>query len=227
MKAFLRGVEAAIAVMLMLIAFQFLYTIRFTFQPHETRSLSNIADSVLQTYHSTISYYVSQADLKTLESLFDSVIPYGYGYMFQLDYIEPVRTLFGSRGSRPMSLVADFSYSVDSGSVEIQDERGVAQDTQVVWSWYRIPFQIINNEEAQMYGSALPFNITWQDTNSDGLNEPVDHDSIMVYLNSTLFNYTLVNVTHLDETDLVYLNVSVPLREYEIVDGFVYYRVIA
>jgi hypothetical protein len=227
MKGFLRAVEAAIAVMIMLMAFQFLYTVRFTFHPHESRTLSNVASSTLQTYHSTISYYINQADLKTLESLFDSIIPYGFGYKFQLDYFEPTPTLFSSSGYRPLDLVADFSYSVDPGSVKIQDHHGVFQDTQMVWNWYRIPFQIINNEEAKTYTSTVYFDLDWQDTNNDGIKEPIDHTSLTLYINSTAFDHTLINLTNVGESDKVYLNISTPLSENEILDGFLYYKVIA
>jgi hypothetical protein len=226
MKGFLRAVEAAIAVMIMLLAFQFLYTLRFTFHPHETRNLSNISNSILQTYYSTIAHYVSQADLKTLESLFDSVLPSGFGYTLQLEYFLPMHTLFGSSGYRPLHTVADFSYSVDPGSVKIQDENSVTQDTQVMWKWYRLPFQIINNEEAKTYTSTVLFELDWQDTNNDGVKEPIDHSSLELFLDTTGYNYTLINITQNNQTDLVYLDLSTPLDEYEVANGFLYFKVI-
>lgn len=226
-RGVLRGVEAAIAIMLLLMSFSFLYSVQFTFKPHETRSLSIIASSIVLTYQDAIARYVSMSDLMTLESLLDAVVPDGYGYSFQVEYFQPVRVLFGSQGYRPVGFTADFPYSVDAGSVRVKDARGIVQDTQVVWSWYRVPFQVYNDESAGSYESTLAFDAPWQDSNQDGALEPVDEGSFVVYVNSTRWEYSLVNITRADEAATVYVNVTLPLYSNETVDGFFYFKVVS
>ena len=68
-RAFLRGVEAAIAVMILLTAFQFLYSIKFSYHPHETRVLASTASSTLDIYSELIEKYVFEGDLRSLEGL--------------------------------------------------------------------------------------------------------------------------------------------------------------
>lgn len=226
MRAFLRGVEAAIAVMIMLLAFQFLFNLKFSYYPHETRIISNLASSVLETYHSIFSQYILSGNLKSVDSILSQVIPPEYGYKFDIAYFIPSYVLFGSSGERPLMTTTDFSGLVDLGSVKVLDENNKELDSQVVWNWYRVPFTIINNEEAKNYSTQVLFTIPWQDTNNDGLYEPPDHESFTLYLNQSVHSYTLLNVTTVNYTDTVSVSLYTYLDGNETMKGYFYYKVI-
>lgn len=225
-RGFIRGVEAAIAVMILLFAFQFLYTVHFSYKPHESRVLTNLASSTLATYYPIIRQYLLIGDLRSLQSLLDSVIPSEYGYMIQATYLQPFDALFGSVGVRPLSTVIDFPGSVVPESVLVQDEYSRDLDTQATWTWYRVPFTIINDETDRKYVSQAQFILPWQDVNLDDVLQPVDHSSFRLYLNDSEWAFTITNVTSVNSTDIVSLTFTVDLIANETVDGFFYYRVI-
>ena len=226
MKGFLRGVEAAIAVMIMLLAFQFLFNLKFTYYPHETRTLSNLASSILETYHELFSQHILLGNLEEVDSVLSQVVPSEFGYKFDVVYFVPSYVIFGSSGERPLKTTADFSGLVDSYSVDVLDEKGRALDSEVVWNWYRVPFAIINDEEAKNYSTEVEFTIPWQDTNNDGLYEPPEHDSFRLHLNESIHQYSLINVTNENYADTVTISFYTYLDANEAIDGHFYYKVI-
>lgn len=226
MRSFLRGVEAAIAVMILMIGLQFLYTIKFTFHPHESRALSNVASSALRAYRPAIQDYVLEGDLSSVDSLLEWVIPPEFSHTITVKYFRPIEVMFGSSGIRPVVSTIDFSSSVDEKSVEILDSEGHALTSQTTWNWYRVPFLIINNETIRNYTAIAQFNLPWQDTNNDGTKEPVDQSTLTLYLNNSLYNYQLRNITSVNQTDILDMSFSVELQENGTIYGYMYYKVI-
>jgi len=157
-------------------------------------------DSLLDAYEEIEKEMVFR-DPYSLILLLESSIPYGYGSRITVNLYKRTNFLSGINYTLPFE-----TYEVLPGEVKVNLENG-----EVFGNWYQAVFVIKNNGDEVVRNMIKSISVALYkpDLNGDGIPEPIDPESILVFTESGKASFTLEKLEDYPDRTIVSLKLRI------------------
>ena len=207
----IRSTEAVIASVLMLGSLIYLFNVPETEAEDPTEQYIK---SVLSSY-ADIAKFLGVRDPYTLKLIIEAAMPRGYNQKVTFNYFKRLVTFTGI-GSAP----------VESYMILPMEGKTSFSNSEVKSNWYRSIFRITNGGGSSLSGTmAVSASLYKPDVTGDGISDPIDLDSLMVFTDESQLNSSLYKYEDYFNRTVVGMYVGVDLEAGETENLYIYYLV--
>ena len=205
----IRSTEAVMASVIMLGSIIYLFNV----PPTESKDASEqYIRSVLESY-SEIGRFLATSDPYNLKLLIEAAMPRGYNQKITFNYYRKYEALTGI-GDAPV----EFYFMLPSGG------KLTIPDSETKSNWYRSIFRITNSGSEALGGeTSFSASLYKQDIDGNGLSDPIDKDSIMVFTKEGQLNSTITSYDDYVDRMVVGITADINVEPGEVENLYVYY----
>ncbi len=222
-RGYIRSVEAIIAIVMLLASFQ-AFVNWSSLKTQSTQSIRQSAYDVLSTQAGTnkLVFY----DPTLYDDFISAVMPSNLNYRMEVDYFSFLDTFFGYNDTGyPYEVTLDLPPGSQMVSVS-SEKSGLQLAQQERSNWFRIPFFIRTRETGFTNGRVvLGLTFPYTDSNSDGLLEAPDVNSLDLYVNGIRQQFILQNYVDTGTVSRAVFAFDYTMNPDTAVEGYAYYMV--